>query len=272
MAFGKLGWLGMGCGLGLLAGFMTPNAALACGPESDCALGNRSFRILLPDSGEPRGAIIFAHGYRGSAAGTMRNEGLTGLVDQMNVALVALEGVNGIWNTPNNPGAGEREGDEFTYVDALSDRLEQEWGIPAERTVVSGFSGGAMLVWNIACERGDEFAGFAPLSGTFWDPIPESCPTVPNNLIHFHGTQDEVVPLEGRMIRTTMQGDVHEALKMLLAESDFGAEEVVEEGDVQCRARRDSEDRLLEFCTFPGGHGYRPEFVAEAVEEFLPKG
>lgn len=269
-------WRGIGgfcTALGLSAGFgFIPDLSLACGRDSDCALGERSFRIALPEGENPRGAVIFAHGYRGSAAGVMRNEDLIALADGMNVALVAAQGVDGIWNTPNNPGAGSREGDELAYIDALSEALEERWDIPAERTVVAGFSGGAMLVWTIACERGDEFAGFAPLSGTFWAPVPERCPTVPSNMMHFHGTQDEVVPMEGRAIRTTRQGNVHEAVEMILAQSDYGPAEIVVLEDLTCARRDDSAGRLFELCTYPGGHGYRAEFVEMAVEAFLPSG
>lgn len=265
-------WRWQGCLRGLAAALalIVPAPLLACGTESDCALGDRAFRILLPDGSDPRGAVIFAHGYRGSAAGVMQNEGLMALADELNVAIVAAQGVDGVWNTPNNPGAASRDSDELAYIDALADTLEERWSIPAERVVVSGFSGGAMLVWNIACARGDRFAGFAPLSGTFWEPIPETCPTVPRNLMHFHGTEDEVVPMEGRAIRTTRQGNVHEAFDMLLAMSDYGASEVVVSGDLACARRDDSAGRLFGVCTYPGGHGYRPAFVEMAVEAFLP--
>ena len=57
-----------------------------------------------------------------------------------------------------------------------------------------------MMVWHLACYRGASFAGFAPMSGTFWEPVPETCPTGPVNLIHYHGTKDPVVPLTGRQI------------------------------------------------------------------------
>ena len=46
--------------------------ALACGPDTDCAVGDRTYRIALPeghDGAAPVGALVWAHGYRGTAAG-----------------------------------------------------------------------------------------------------------------------------------------------------------------------------------------------------------
>jgi polyhydroxybutyrate depolymerase len=40
--------------------------------------------------GKTRGpALVFAHGYCGSAAGVMRNKTLTGLTDRLGMALIA---------------------------------------------------------------------------------------------------------------------------------------------------------------------------------------
>uniref|UniRef100_UPI0022EA2C18 hypothetical protein n=1 Tax=Falsiroseomonas oryzae TaxID=2766473 RepID=UPI0022EA2C18 len=49
-------------------------AALACGPESDCPVGDRAYRIRMPDAVAPGtrvGAVLFAHGAGGRATDTM---------------------------------------------------------------------------------------------------------------------------------------------------------------------------------------------------------
>jgi polyhydroxybutyrate depolymerase len=249
---------------------VAPRAGEACGRDSDCALGDRSFRIALPEGGKPRGAVIFAHGHRGSADRVMSNPALAALTDRLGVAFVAAQGEGGTWNTPNNPGAGRRQGDELAYFDALSDTLRDQYAIPPERTIVSGFSSGAMLVWTLACERGDAYAGFAPLSGTFWVPVPEHCPTVPNGLMHFHGTEDEVVPMAGRAIGDARQADVRDAFALMRSLSDYGPATQTMQGNLACTRQVDSEDRLFAVCTFPGGHGYRLGFIEMAIEAFLP--
>jgi polyhydroxybutyrate depolymerase len=256
---------------GVAAGvFGGPEAGAACGRDSACALGERTYRIALPPAGHPRGAVIFAHGHRGSAAGVMANDDLVALADRLGLALVAAQGKDGIWNAPNNPGAGRRQDDELAYFDALSSALDETYGIAPGRTIVAGFSSGAMLVWTIACERGATYAGFVAFSGTFWAPVPRTCPTVPNGLMHFHGLEDEVVPMEGRAIGDAWQADIRDAFVLLRSLSDYGPAEAVILGDLTCRRQLDGNGRLFESCAFPGGHGFRTEFLEMAAAAFLP--
>jgi polyhydroxybutyrate depolymerase len=70
----------------------TTSWASACGRDTDCMVGDRSYRIVLPDiydGDAPIGAIVFAHGYRGTARGIMRSKGLTGLSNNLGVAFIA---------------------------------------------------------------------------------------------------------------------------------------------------------------------------------------
>ena len=69
-----------------------PTATLACGSDTDCVVGDRIYRIHIGEKTAPEmGAIVFAHGYRGSAAGVMRNGSLKGLADELGIALIALD-------------------------------------------------------------------------------------------------------------------------------------------------------------------------------------
>ena len=62
---------------------LTAPAAFACGADSNCPIGDRHYRIVMPeghDGSTPVGALIWSHGYKGSAAGVMRNKGLRRMV------------------------------------------------------------------------------------------------------------------------------------------------------------------------------------------------
>ena len=155
-------------------------------------------------------------------------------------------------------------------VDARIRESAARFGIDPARTLVAGFSSGAMLVWTLACERGADFAGFVPMSGTFWAPVPQSCPEIPANLMHFQGTEDTTVPMEGRPIEEAHQGNLDQAFTLAESLSDFGPPETTQEGDLTCTRRTDSAGRILDLCLFPGGHSFRPDFIARAAADFLP--
>ena len=243
--------------------------ALACSQTTDCVLGERSYRIVLPDdhpAGEPLGAIVFAHGYRGSAEGTMRSDALTGLAQTLNLAIVAANADGDDWRIPGVPSFPGADGEaELAYFDALREDLIQRFTVDAERIVATGFSAGGMMTWHLACHRGDTFAGFVPLAGTFWAPLPESCPTTAVDLIHYHGTADSIVPIEGRPIAETHQGDVREAMALFTTAGDYSPVESDPTPGLDCSLRRNDDGQRLELCLFEGGHELRIEHLLRAL-------
>jgi len=247
--------------------------ATACGTETDCVVGDRRYRVALPAGDNAaaslRGAVIFVHGYRGTAEGAMGNAGLTALADKLDVAVVAAQAAGPEWNIPGVPSVDAlRDVDELAYFEALAADMAARFGVPRSRILVAGFSSGGMMVWHLACQRGEAFLGFVPLSGTFWTPVPESCPAGPVNLIHYHGTEDGVVPLAGRPIKDARQGDVRKAIAMMAGLGDYRRVASRRARGLDCTSRRTEEGRLLELCLFPGGHTFKPAHIARAWRLF----
>lgn len=270
-----MAWTGTRCLLLLASALIVATAtglaapAVACGPESDCALGGRGYRVALPE-GPPRGAIVFVHGYRGTAAGAMANKALTGLAGELGVALVAAQAAGPEWNIPGVPSVDAREGvDELAYFDALAADLQARFGIAPDRVLVAGFSSGAMMVWQLACQRGGVFAGYVPMSGTFWEPIPEACPGGAVNLIHYHGRQDPVVPLAGRQIKDGHQGDVRAAMAMMARSGAYHPAQAAPEASLDCTRQDDDAGHRLELCLFEGKHELRVGNLRRAWEAIL---
>ena len=240
-----------------LAAIATP-AAEACGRNTDCVIGGRTYRIVFPegqDGTTPIGAIVFSHWFRGTAKDVMRYEPLTALASELGVAFIAAQAAGPDWNIPGAPSHHAQEGiDELAYFDALIEDVTARFAIDRARLVASGFSSGAMMVWHLACYRGASFAGFVPMSGTFWTPVPETCPTGPVNLIHYHGTEDTVVPLTGRQVKDGHQGNVFEAIEMIARTGGYRPVETGETPGLQCSRQQADDGKLLELCLFAGKH------------------
>ena len=244
--------------------------AAACGPDSDCMVGSRSYRIRLPPpraDGVRLGAILLAHGYRDTAANMMADTEVADAVAALGVALVTPQSDGLSWNLPGQPG-GLRVGiDDMAYMDRLVADVVARFPVDPRRIMASGFSAGGMLVWNLACHRASLFAGFAPVSGTFWDPLPERCPTGPATILHAHGTEDPTVPLHGRAIRETSQGDVFEVFRRYAAWGHFGAPAEDHAPGLDCTRRVNADGRVLELCLHPGGHDLRAVDLVRAWHE-----
>lgn len=248
-----------------LACMFAASGAFACGPDTDCVIGDRHYRISLPDTYDgvaPVGAIVFAHGYRGSARGVMRNKNMRQTVSDMGLALIAVKSLDEDWVLPNAPSHMESDGsEEFAYFEDVLDDASARFAIDRDRVMMTGFSAGGMMVWNLACARPDLFSGFAPIAGTFWKEPPAQCEAPVASIVHIHGTEDRTVPLAGRPIGPTKQGDVSEALAMYRAFGDFGDAEVAKVADMDCKRRANDAGDVLEFCTFQGAHSFRRDFL-----------
>ncbi len=236
--------------------------AHACGPDTDCLIGERTYRIRMPEKADDTdkvGAIIFNHGYRGSAAGTMRNKRLGKTVSNMGLAFVAAKSWREDWDIPNAPTPGQDS--EIAYFKALKRALVKDHNVDPNKIMVTGFSAGGMMVWNLACRLGEEFAAYAPMAGTFWAPVPQECATLPVNLIHVHGTSDTIVPLKGRPIGSTRQGDVYKALDLAARTGDHGAwQNAGKLEGLSCQKRPG--EHILQFCTHSGGHTFKSQWLA----------
>ena len=150
--------------------------AQACGPDTDCVIGNdRHYRIRMPEghNGKTKvGAIFFMHGYRGSAAGIMRNKALGKVISDMGLALIAPKAAYEDWAIPGAP--SDHTPVELEYFDAVVKDIEAKFAIDTSRMMASGFSAGGMMTWNLACDRSNLFAAYAPIAGTFWEPTPKN--------------------------------------------------------------------------------------------------
>ena len=249
------------------------SSAYACGPDTDCMIDDRSYRIRMPEPkvGKP-GAIIFNHGYRGTASGIMRNRKMGDTISKLGVAFVAPKSAFQDWDIPNSP-SGRLGNLEYEYFEKLKTELVEKHGIDPNRIMVTGFSAGGMMTWELACNLGDLFAGYAPISGTFWDPVPKSCKTLPQSIIHMHGTSDKIVPLKGRRIGNTKQGEVEAALQLAAPENNYGKWTQLDtfEG-LACKIRKASKQQFVQFCTHPGGHSLKSAWIVRAWKQFEKAG
>ena len=251
---------------------ISPRPASACSASSDCAVESGTYRISLPDGDKPIGAIVFAHGYQGSAAGVMKNKSLIKMAADRGLALIAIDAGADDWNLPNAPHESTAPRDEMAYLDAVMADAEQQFGVDPKRAVITGFSAGGMFVWTVICARGDAYAGYIPYSGTFWKGPPATCPALAQNIIHVHGTGDTTVPMKGRKIADTRQGDLRQVLAMYMKDKDFAPDGRYAVADLSCAHAASISGKRLDLCLFDGNHSFTSKRLGAAYDKLMPKG
>ena len=258
--------------LGLLAAMLvgvTAASARACDRDTPCTVGAGSYHVAVPAGWDGRSslpALIFFHGYGSSGTSVMGNQALVDAMDRMGVLLIAPNGVQRTWAHVGSPSSAR---DEIAFLDTLLTDIRSRWPVDDDRLWASGFSQGGSMAWDAACYRGSAFAGFAPIAGAFWQPLPEACPDGPVRMRHVHGLTDRVVPMAGRPIADRFrQGDVLDGFAVWRQTNGCAAEpdRVEDIADLRCQAWDDCASGLpLQLCLHEGGHSIRTEWVVDAI-------
>lgn len=273
--------LPLGWALATLLVVAAPSSARAptapCGIDKDCVVAGGSYRIALPSRSAADGkigAILFFHGYGGSAGEVVSDANLAAVAQRLGVALIAPDGLGRSWSFPGSPA---RNRDEFAFVARVLEDVAARFPVDPRRLMASGFSQGGSMVWYLACRMPQRFAAFAPIAGDFWHPLPESCAGPRPNLIHVHGLADTTIPLTGRTLRSgARQGDLFRSLAALApggctASWDEEARAAVPPNGLACRrASGCGGEALLELCLHSGGHFADPAWVERAWRAAMP--
>lgn len=179
------------------------------GPEKACETAMGSYHITLPDGPGPHPVLMFLHGYGGSGASLVRDTGTSRHANEKGYAYIAPNalarpgGTRAAWSF--HPIFHSHRDERAFFREVLND-AQRRFGIDPSRAVLSGFSIGGSMASYIACNHPGDFTAYAPVAGSLWRPHPESCQG-PVRLLHTHGWRDKTVPLEGRVLRQTEQGD-----------------------------------------------------------------
>lgn len=246
-----------------------PTHALACGEDSRCEVEDGYYLAAVPEGwgGEtPLPLVVYFHGWNGSPEGAFRNRAMVDGVTRRGAVFVAPYAPNGYWRQIGE-GRAEHGRDEKRFIYNVMADIRARWPVDGTRTLASGFSRGASMVWNVACHAGELFAGYAPIAGGFWHSTPETCPAGPVNLRHIHGLKDRVVAYDEVGVYNSMP--IPEGMAML-RRMDGHAEEPDQQYDTErfrCyRWTRSESGKVLETCLHPKGHSIPAEWVAEGYD------
>lgn len=266
---------------GIFAAMTTAAAAGDCGlpglPGCEVPLGRYS--VALPETGTaPFPVLLHLHGAGGTGEKVVKGHVAKAALER-GYAVLAPSG-----HHPNRPKypknwsvrAGGTEG-EFRIDDtdlirqSISDAVAR-FGLDPERILLSGFSRGGSMAWDIACHAPGLARAYAPVAGAFWDPMPEGC-THPVDLFHTHGWTDRVVPLEGRSLRggAVVQGDVFQSLFILRATNGCTARQPESgpiEGNRWRRIWSDCAAGRIDLLLHPGPHGVPKWWADMALDWF----
>jgi polyhydroxybutyrate depolymerase len=162
----------------------------------------RSYRVHVPKNYDPKRAapvVLALHGAAMDGSMMIWFSGLNKKSDEAGFIVVYPSGTGvGPFRTWNAGGLGgklaENKADDVAFIGKVLDDLGGAVNVDEKRIYACGMSNGGMMCYRLAAELSDRIAAIAPVAGTI--AIEESKPQRPVPVIHFHGTQDNLVPFE----------------------------------------------------------------------------
>jgi polyhydroxybutyrate depolymerase len=110
------------------------------------------------------------------------------------------------WNAGGDWEEIGRKPDDVAFIGKLLDDLATIVNVDEKRVYACGMSNGGMICYRLAAEMSERIAAIAPVAGTV--AIEVSAPKRPVPVLHFHGTNDGLVPFrtaEGKL-RASLRG------------------------------------------------------------------
>jgi polyhydroxybutyrate depolymerase len=99
------------------------------------------------------------------------------------------------WNIPGTPAWSANAPDDVAFIRQLVATVSAEYCVAPGQVYGTGFSGGARMVSQLACEGDPLFAAVAAVGGL---RAPAPCPAGPVPVLAVHGTADAQNPYDGR--------------------------------------------------------------------------
>jgi polyhydroxybutyrate depolymerase len=199
-------------GLGLMSGLCSPvNAA-----HRDTATGSRqsllvegverSYVARVPRDLVQRGGlaplVLVLHGGGGNAANAEAMTGFSEKAEREGFIVAYPEGSGRFkgrlltWNAGHCCGyAMERRVNDVAFIDALLDKLIEDYPVDPKRIYVTGMSNGGMMAHRLGIELSGRIAAIAPVvAAVFGDEAP---PAHPVSALMINGMLDKAVPNAG---------------------------------------------------------------------------
>ncbi len=161
----------------------------------------REYILYKPSNIPTNAPLVFVlHGYTGNNQGMIRY-GMNDIADKNGFVVCYPQGL------PDNNGTTHWNAklklssvDDIGFLSELAKHLQSEHNLDPNSTFSCGFSNGGFMSYTLASEAPGIFKAVAPVSGLMsGDTWNEFNSTTPITILHIHGSNDRIVPINGSM-------------------------------------------------------------------------
>ena len=102
-----------------------------------------------------------------------------------------------MWNETNEDSLFDGQSD-IAFLTSLGSTLQENFQIDPSKIYVAGFSNGGFMTYSLICQEETIFKAAAVVAGLIDKTTFQNCTQRTTPVIHFHGTEDSMVPIEGK--------------------------------------------------------------------------
>jgi polyhydroxybutyrate depolymerase len=158
----------------------------------------RKYQLYTPssyNSNRPMPLVLVFHGHDGTGNSIAEVTRFNEVAEQKGFIVVYPDGINTNWSLR---GSTSGKVDDVSFATALITHIQQIRNIDRHKIYVTGFSKGAILAQDLACEVPDRIAAFASVAGSLPVRLKPKCqPKTPVSMLMINGTNDSSVRYEG---------------------------------------------------------------------------
>lgn len=162
----------------------------------------RSFQLHVPEGydGSPTPLVFNFHGFGSNAVQQSVVSEMIESADAEGFLVVHADGTGDpqAWNAGACCTPAGSPIDDVAFTAAMIDAVSALACVDPKRVYATGLSNGGFLSHRLACELSDRIAAIAPVAGG--NLLADCAPSRPVPVIHFHGTEDGVVPFGGNAL------------------------------------------------------------------------
>jgi polyhydroxybutyrate depolymerase len=205
------------------------------------------------DPSTPTPVVLSYHGLNVSANLHMAVTRFNDVADTEGFIVVYPSGIGTSHNAGVCCGPAQNDDvDDVGFAHAMLDVLESELCVDTGRVYANGLSNGGFMSYRLACEASERFAAIGSVAGV--TGMLGCLPSRPIPIVHFHGTDDAIVPYGGNFAISYMSVDNHIESWVERNGCSTSATVTWQQGNVLCeRYTGCDDDVLVELCTVEGG-------------------
>ncbi|MBI2361957.1 MAG: prolyl oligopeptidase family serine peptidase [Elusimicrobia bacterium] len=164
----------------------------------------RTYSVYAPQGKKaPLPALFVLHGGKGGGAQMRKHteRRFEALADERGLLVVYPDGADRHWNDGRRQ-PGSRDVDDVGFLAALADSLVKSGAADPARLYAVGISNGGFMAHALACRDAGRWAAVSAVVASLGEALaPECRPSRPVSVLMVNGTEDRLIPWDGRDVR-----------------------------------------------------------------------